>query len=250
METSLGFAPAFLSGLLTLLSPSLFPILLVWLSYILGLTYDSTDLPTPPPCPRSLAAAHCGVMAACFFCVFILMGASSSPLGQYLFNQQTLFQRGGGVFVLLLGLWMTDVTRLSSVTSYRIDHYRNSLKGLLGSALIGSALAFAWTPCDGPVLGSILLLAGTPGTVFLGMKWLLVYSIGLALPLFSLTVILFGAGRSLRRFAGISFWLNRAAGTFLILNGLLMLTGHLSRLSGWMTQAFEPWMDRLMNLGL
>ena len=111
--------------------------------------------------------------------------------------------------------------------------------GFLGSALVGMAFAFGWTPCIGPVLGAILGLAATSADVSRGMLLLGVYSAGLAVPFLAAAFALDAFLDWFQRFRRYLPWVMRVSGALLVLVGLLLVTGEFTRLAGWL-QALTP----------
>src|SRR5207247_7469901 len=105
-----------------------------------------------------------------------------SALGQALFDYRDVIRKAGGVLIVVFGLYIAGVLRLSLLGRSRALTLRSKPAGLLGSALVGVTFAIGWTPCVGPILGSILSLAGTAETVATGVTLLGAYSAGLAVP--------------------------------------------------------------------
>ena len=116
---------------------------------------------------------------------------------------------------------------------------RDKPVGFLGSALVGMAFGFGWTPCIGPVLGAILSLAATSTEVTRGMLLLGVYSAGLALPFLVAAYALDAFLDWFQRFRKYLPWVMRASGALLVLVGLLLVSGEFTRLAGWL-QALTP----------
>jgi cytochrome c-type biogenesis protein len=244
MELTITHGAAFLSGLLAFLSPGLCPILAVWVSYVLLIPSPTEQRPTRP------LVLHATALVLGFLGSFVLTGASSTSFGQFLFNTQPVFQRIGGALLILFGLWTMDIVRIFFLTPDRLNDFRGNVWGLPGSLLIGAALSFAWSFSDGPALGSILLMAGTPGTVPDGLMRLCVHAAGLAVPLLVFSYLVGMLALLGQRVPRIAFVLNRLAGSGLAVSGILMLMGYFSKISGWMNQTFEPWINWLMDLGL
>ena len=124
--------------------------------------------------------------------VFVGMGASFSALGQLLFDYRDRIRLVGGLLIIVFGLYVAGVLPLGFLGRYQQLQLRSKPAGLLGSWLVGVTFAIGWTPCVGPILGSILSLAGTAETVSTGVALLVAYSAGLALP-FVLSSVALGA---------------------------------------------------------
>jgi hypothetical protein len=136
------------------------------------------------------------------------MGASLSALSQFLVDYRDWVRQVGGVIIIVFGLYLAGVLRLTWLGRTQQIQVRSKPAGLVGSCLVGVTFAVGWTPCVGPILGSILSLAGTGDTVSTGVTLLAVYSAGLALP-FLLSSLALGAFlASARRFRP---WIRRPA---------------------------------------
>jgi cytochrome c-type biogenesis protein len=173
-----------------------------------------------------------------FSAVFVVLGASATVLGRWLrafrldlFGTEIGIGQLAGLVIMAMGLHLTGLLRIPWLD--REARFRGPARptGPLGTAAVGAAFAFGWTPCVGPILGGILTLAGARETVLQGMGLLTVYSAGLALPFLV-------AAWSLERFLGTLGWLRRhlgtleiGAGALLIAVGALVLTDQLSRLN-------------------
>jgi cytochrome c-type biogenesis protein len=235
METpaSLGLVVAFAAGVLSFLSPCVLPLVPSYVGFLTGMTLDQTTV------RRHLAVAHALLFVAGFSLVFVLLGASATALGGALKHYQVWLQRAGGVLIILFGLVCLGAFRIGWMEQERRVQLRNKPVGFLGSALVGMAFGFGWTPCIGPVLGAILGLAATAGDVTRGMLLLGVYSAGLAVPFLAAAFALDSFLEWFQRFRRYLPWVMRASGVLLVLVGVLLVSGEFTRLAGWL-QALTP----------
>jgi cytochrome c-type biogenesis protein len=170
------------------------------------------------------------LFVAGFTAVFVALGASASLLGSLLVAYREPLAKASGVLIFALGFLMLGVVRVPWLYGeVRFDMAKARSFGRWASFLAGMAFAFGWTPCVGPILGSILVLAGQSGQVGSGVVLLLAYSLGLGVP-FLLVALLLG------RLTGALTWLkrhsraiNRIAGVLLMLLGLAIATDTLGR---------------------
>jgi cytochrome c-type biogenesis protein len=188
---------------------------------------------------RRLAVTHALLFVVGFSLVFVLLGASATALGGALKHYQIWLQRAGGVLIILFGLVCLGVIRVGWMEQERRLQLHDKPVGFLGSALVGMAFGFGWTPCIGPVLGAILGLAATSTDVTRGMLLLAVYSAGLALPFLVAAYALDAFLDWFQRFRRYLPWVMRASGAMLVLVGLLLVSGEFTRLAGWL-QALTP----------
>ena len=234
MTDSVGFAAAFAAGVLSFLSPCVLPIIPGYLSFMTGLTTRQLTDERPP---TSVVLVPSVLFVVGFSLVFVALGASASVLGQFLSEYRSVLMRVGGVLVFAFGLLMIGVIKVPWLYGEaRVDLERSRAFGKGAALVMGMAFAAGWTPCVGPILGTILALAAGSGGAVHGAALLLAYSLGLGVP-FILTALLFG------RLTGLLRWLNRhslvinrVAGAVLMVLGVLIFSGQLGRLAGWFTR--------------
>jgi cytochrome c-type biogenesis protein len=225
---ALGFAVAFVAGLLSFLSPCVLPLVPSYVGFITGMTLPEVTG------RRRAALAHALLFVAGFSLIFVLLGASATALGRALSHYQVWLQRVGGVLIILFGLLCLVGFKAGWLTQERRLHLERKPVGYLGSALVGMAFAAGWTPCIGPVLGGILGLAATSSDVSRGMQLLAVYSAGLALPFLVAAVAVESFLEWFQRFRRFLPWVMRVSGAMLIVVGVLLVTGEFTRLAGWL----------------
>jgi cytochrome c-type biogenesis protein len=179
-----------------------------------------------------------------FSLVFIGMGASFSALGQLLIERRDLIRQIGGALIILFGLYIAGLLPLAWLGRYKQIQLRSKPAGLVGSCLVGVTFAIGWTPCVGPILGSILSLAGTAETVATGIALLGAYSAGLALPFFLSSLALGTFLVAFRRFRPWIPIVERAAGVLLVVVGLLVLTNYFIVLNSYAIGLTPEWLLR------
>lgn len=225
---------AFLGGLLSFLSPCVLPLVPAYLSFLTGMSAAELSAGS-----RRISVLLPAVLfVAGFSAVFVAMGASASVLGQFLVQYRPILERVAGLFVVAFGVVMLGVIPLPWLYGeMRADLSRAKGLGRASAFVMGAAFAAGWTPCVGPILGAILTMAGSAGTVSTGALLLMAYSAGLGVP-FLLVALLFGRARPvLSFFARHSVVVNRVAGAVMIAVGLLMLTGLFGVVAGALTEA-------------
>jgi cytochrome c-type biogenesis protein len=229
----LGLLVAFAAGVLSFLSPCVLPLVPSYVGFLTGMTLDETTA------RRRLALTHAILFVAGFSFVFMLLGASATALGGALRHYQVWLQRAGGVLIIIFGLVCLGVFKAGFLEQERRLQLQHKPVGFLGSALVGMAFAFGWTPCIGPVLGAILGLAATSADVSRGMLLLGIYSAGLAVPFLAAAFALDAFLSWFQRFRRYLPWVMRASGALLVFVGLLLVTGEFTRLAGWL-QGLTP----------
>lgn len=226
-------ALAFGAGVVSLLSPCVLALVPAYVGYL------SADALGRPGRSRVLARGLLFVLG--FSTVFVLLGASATALGQLFWFNQPLMRRVGGLLVILLGLHQLGVVRLGALERElrAVGHLGTLRRGWMeapwGAFAVGLAFAAGWSPCVGPVLASILLLAGTADTVTAGVGLLALYAAGMALPFLAMASLLQrGSGRLPRLLVRHSVWAQRTSGALMIAMGVMLYTNFFLRLPGYL----------------
>lgn len=233
---------ALLAGTASFISPCCLPMVPMYLSYLAGIAGRSQVTPTLQPAgegslvvvqpSRILVLLHATWFVVGFSAVFVALGASASALGSFLLPHLLVIRHAAGVLIVLFGLQTAGILRLSWLyRERRLQVNPASGAGMGRSALLGLAFGAGWSPCIGPMLGSILLLASGTGTLRQGVLLLMVYSIGLGLPFLVSAFFVQGlAGflRRLNRFFGV---ISLVSGTLLVVMGVMVYMGIFARLA-------------------
>jgi len=222
---------AFVAGLLSFLSPCVLPLIPSYVGFLTGLSAEDMQR------QRGTAVWHALWFIAGFSLIFVILGATASALGSLAGRSQVWIGRTGGVLVILFGLYLLGVPGLGYLGRER-KIARKPL-GYLGSAVVGITFGAAWTPCVGPILGAILTLAAARGSVGQGAALLAGYALGLAIPFFLTALALDRFLVWFQRFRPYIVWVDRVAGTLLILLGILLVTDRFTLLASYL-QGLTP----------
>ena len=228
--TTLGLTIAFGAGLLSFLSPCVLPLIPSYVTFITGLSIEDVQK------SRRAAFAHSLLFVLGFTLIFLAFGATATALGQLLLYYREWITRVGGILIIVFGLYMLGVFNVSLFSRERRVHIANKPVGYLGTLLVGIAFGAGWTPCIGPILGSILTYAASSADLARGFWLLLAYSLGLAIP-FLLSAI--AVERFLDFFTKMKRqmgWITRTSGVLMIAIGILMVTNYFTVLAGILNQ--------------
>lgn len=232
---------AFGAGLLSFLSPCVLPLVPSYISYVTGLSVDQLQRSTEREQRRKTIMLNSLLFIAGFSAIFMAMGASASLLGQWLFDYQEYLRKAGGFLIMLLGLYVLGVFNLGWLATDTRLQFQNRPWGYSGSFFIGVAFAAGWTPCIGPILGTILLYASTSDTVMDGFTLLGFYSLGLGIPLFAAAICLdrfLSHVKLVRRYMKL---ISIASGVLLIAVGLLLYSNSFVRLTSILERSGVGW---------
>jgi cytochrome c-type biogenesis protein len=227
---TLGLAVAFMAGVFSFLSPCVLPLIPSYATFITGMSLDELTAGERTRARRAVLV-HGLLFVGGFTLVFLALGASATFLGSLLRVYSEWVGRVGGVVLLAFGLYLLGLLRLPGAGREWRVHLSDKPVGYMGTLLVGIAFGAGWTPCIGPVLGGILTLAATSGSVGEGMGLLAVYSAGLAIPFLVATLLLERFLGFFRRYRGLLPWVSRASGVLLLAVGLLLVTGSFTTLS-------------------
>lgn len=222
---------AFLAGLLSFLSPCVLPLVPSYISYITGISFEDLTSARDKKRIRLLTLSNSLLFISGFSLVFVSLGASSSFIGKILYKYQDWIRIIGGIIVIIFGLFISGIIKSDLLFREKRLLLRNKPAGYIGSFVIGMTFAAAWTPCIGPILGTILLYAASEGSTQYGLKLLFFYSLGLALPFllssFAINTFL-SYSKIFYRFMRIIMFLS---GLLLIIFGIMLLSNKIREIS-------------------
>lgn len=234
MQGVLPFLTALGAGFLTFLSPCVLPLIPGYIAFMTGMT--GSELAAED---RRVSAVLMPALlfVAGFSLVFVALGASASAIGSFLAQYQDVLEKFAGGIIMLLGFFMLGIVKVPWLYGEaRFEMGKARRFGSLAAPVMGMAFAFGWSPCVGPILGSILMMAANEAEVARGALMLAVYSLGLGIP-FVLVAVMLG------RIKPILSWLNRhsivinrVAGVVLMVLGMLILTGWIGPVVGFLSR--------------
>ena len=232
--SGIGVLTAFAAGMISFLSPCVLPLVPAYISYVTGKSIGEVEAKQPlmPLLWTSL------LFVFGFSLVFVTLGAGASALGQLLLKYKNEATIVGGVIVLIFGLFMVGVLRLSFFG--RDLRFQGLIKHGSPYAAFGLGLAFAfgWTPCIGPVLGAILTVSAVSPEIGGGVALLAIYSLGLGVPFVAAALFTGAFVSRMRTMRKVGMPLQIGAGVILILMGIAMITGYLTTFSYWLLRTF------------
>jgi cytochrome c-type biogenesis protein len=229
---------AFIGGALSFLSPCILPIAPGYLAIVSGVSLN--NLRTGEFSKKKVLIGTMAFVLG-FTVVFITLGIGSSFLGQFLRANRNWLSKVSGLIVIILGLHQAGWLKISFLYRERRLINNSTSAGSLGPFLAGLAFSLGWTPCVGPVLGSILALAGNQGEPAQAAMLLGVYSLGLGMPFFLLALAFQKFSSGLDRIKPYFKYIQWISGLLLILMGILLLTGGLTVLSAWLIRITGGW---------
>ena len=235
---NISYLVAFTAGFLTFISPCLLPIIPSFIAYITGISLNDINDPAKKNAAKMKALAHSLFFIVGFSLIFILLGLTATFIGKTLFRYQRLIQTAGGALIILFGLYLIGILKLDFLGKEFKIKVKSEGASYLGSFMIGVTFAAAWTPCAGPILGSILLMAGTKTSVAEGAKLLSAYSLGIAVPFFLTALLINTFVASFNRLKKFMSVVNMISGVFLVAVGILIMTNYLNVIAAKLSAIF------------
>lgn len=226
MSENVTLVAAFVAGFLSFISPCVLPLIPGYISFISGASLE--DMRAGQGAARRQVLISSLAFVVGFSLVFIALGASATAIGRFVFDKQPILSKIAGALIIVFGLHMMGVFRLGFLENEKRAQARRKPAGPLGALLVGIAFAFGWTPCIGPILAGILVVAGSRDTIGEGVLLLAIYSLGLGVP-FLLTSM------AIDRFFSVAAAIRRhyhaielTSGGLLVAIGVLIFTGQLT----------------------
>ena len=232
---------AALAGLLSFLSPCILPMVPFYLSYMAGssvaeLRGEGGHL---PPTLRAKLIWRALCFALGVTTIFLLLGLGATALGQVFSAWKDVLAWGAGIVLILFGLHFLEIWKISLFYREARAETRANPAGAWGSYLMGLAFGFGWTPCVGPALAAILMVAGDSAEIWRGGALLVVYGLAMTLPFVVVAAFAGPVLRFLARHRKLSDYARILMGVMLIIFGLLILTGSVTMIADWMIRNFD-----------
>ena len=235
-SSNVGMGIAFLGGLASFLSPCVFALVPAYIGYLSGRAVGSQDN------SRFYTLSHGLAFVLGFSTVFILLGLGASAIGSLLFDLRPYLTKIGGVVVIIFGLHMTGVIRIPFLQyDVRKQDAPDKRFGYASSFLLGVFFSAGWSPCVGPILGTILTLSLSTGSIAQGFWLLVAYSFGLAIPFLIAAVEIGLVTNFIKKYGSVVRYVEIAMGVLMIVIGALLFFGRFEQVAslGFFFDSFD-----------
>jgi cytochrome c-type biogenesis protein len=227
------FSISFFAGLISFLSPCVLPLIPGYVSFICGTTLNELNSKS-----KNFILKKSLFFSLGFSLVFISLGATATFIGSFLLKNTKLLSIGSGLIIIFFGIYLLNLIKINfldkSVGNFNVRYSDN----LLFPFIVGVGFGFGWTPCIGPILGSILAFASMENSIYKGILLLCFYSLGLAVP-FILSSLLIKKflifSRKTKKYLNK---IEKISGIILIITGILIVTGKLQILGFYLIEYF------------
>ena len=230
---------AFIAGLISFLSPCVLPLIPGYISYISGTSFEKIRNKE-----RNLIVIRTIFFAFGFSFIFIILGSSATFIGQFFLLNSNFFRIAAGIIIILFSVHLIGIVNFNFMNKeikIFTGQYRNNLAFPF---VVGMAFGFGWTPCIGPILGSIITLAALEENISKGVLLLSFYSLGLAVPFIISGILIDKFLLFSRNFKKYIPTITKTGGAILLLTGIAILTGQLQIL-GFFILEFFPVLENI-----
>lgn len=235
----MSYAGAVLAGLLSFASPCVLPLVPAYLSFLGGASFDC--LAAGDDADKK-AARHVFISALSFVfgfgTVFVTFGATASVLSKLVVEHLNVLSKIAGVVIVLFGLHYIGLLRIGFLYFDRRFHIEKRPSGIIGSYVLGLAFAFGWTPCVGPVLATILMVAAGGDSIWYGTGLLSLYAVGIGVPFLIAALFVGPFMKFMQRFRKYVRAVELTIGILLIVTGVAIFTGSMSYAAQWLLDTF------------
>ena len=237
LDLSIPMLTVFLQGLLSFFSPCVLPLIPVYMGYLSGGTKEYDE-------QGNIIYNKRKVLINTFFFVigvsfaFFLLGFVMTGVGRFFSGNQILFARIGGIIVVMFGLYQLGVLGSNSMLSreYRLSvRFDKMSSSPLMALIMGFVLSFAWTPCVGPVLSTVLIMASTAETSGTGFMLIAVYTLGYVIPFMAVGLFTSQLLDFFKQHRSVLKYTVKIGGVLMLLMGAMMFTGSMNRITGYMS---------------
>ena len=237
--TQITYFGALVAGLLSFASPCVLPLIPAYISFLGGASLD--QLTAEAGIDNALArrvfiSAIAFVLG--FSTVFIIFGATATALSGLIAQNAILLGQIAGVVIVIFGLHYMGAFRIGFINFEKRFHLENKPAGLIGSFILGLAFAFGWTPCVGPILASVLMVAASGDSALYGTSLLTVYAAGLGIPFLIAAFAVKPFMTFMRKFRHHMRKIEITIGVLLIATGVAIFTGDLVEVANWLLETF------------
>lgn len=234
LTNNVSFLLVFLEGFLSFFSPCVLPLIPVYISYLAG-NGKKANLDGTIIYERKIVFINTLFFVLGISSVFFLLGLSFSVLGSFFNKNKVLFSQIGGTIIIIMGLVQLDLIKLNFLKIEKRFHLElNRKMNPIIAYIMGFTFSFAWTPCVGPALSSVLILASNASNAFSGNMLVLIYTLGFVIPFMILGIFTTEALNFFKEKRNLVKYTIKAGGIILIIIGIMTFTGTFASLSRYL----------------
>ena len=230
---------AFLAGLISFVSPCVLPLIPGYVSFICGTTLNDLDLKS-----KNFILKKSLLFSLGFSLVFVSLGATATFVGSFLLYNTKILSIISGLVIIFFGIYLLDIIKINFLNKNLGNYNLKFSNNLLFPFIVGLGFGFGWTPCIGPILGSILAYASMENSIYKGILLLSLYSLGLAIPFIISSVIIKKFLIFSKKSKSYLDKIKKISGVTLLITGILIVIGKL-QIIGFYLIEFFPFLQKL-----
>jgi cytochrome c-type biogenesis protein len=230
---------AFFAGLISFVSPCVLPLIPGYVSFICGTTLNELDLKSKNFILKKSLSFSLG-----FSLVFISLGATATFIGSFLLHNSQILSISSGLLIIFFGFYLLELIKMNFLNKNFGNYNIKFSNNLLFPFIVGMGFGFGWTPCIGPILGSILAYASMENSISKGILLLSLYSLGLAIPFVASSLIIKKFLIFSKKNKSYLNKIKKISGAILLITGILIVIGKLQILGFYLIQFF-PFLQKL-----
>ena len=230
---------AFLAGLISFVSPCVLPLIPGYVSFICGTTLNDLDLKS-----KNFILKKSLLFSLGFSLVFVSLGATATFVGSFLLYNTKILSIISGLVIIFFGIYLLDIIKINFLNKNLGNYNLKFSNNLLFPFIVGLGFGFGWTPCIGPILGSILAYASMENSIYKGILLLSLYSLGLAIPFIISSVIIKKFLIFSKKSKSYLDKIKKISGFTLLITGILIVIGKL-QIIGFYLIEFFPFLQKL-----
>jgi len=233
----ISYPGALLAGFLSFASPCVLPLVPAYLSFLSGASFErlASDGEVDRALSRQVFISALAFVIG-FATVFIMLGATASAVSKAISQYFDILGKIAGVVIVVFGLHYMGLFRIGFLNFERRFHVEKKPSGIVGSYVLGLAFAFGWTPCVGPILASILMVAATGDSAWYGTSLLTLYAAGIGIPFLIAALFVRPFMSFMGRFRKHIRKVEIAIGSLLVITGIAIFTGSMADAAQWLLE--------------
>ena len=224
---------AFFAGIISFISPCVLPLIPGYVSFICGTTLNELDLKSKKFILKKSLFFSLG-----FCLVFISLGATATFIGSFLLHNSIILSRISGLVIIFFGIYLLEVIPINFLNKNFGNYNLKFSNYLFFPFIVGIGFGFGWTPCIGPILGSILAYASMENSIYKGVLLLTFYSLGLAIPFVVSSLIIKKFLLISKKSRSYLSKIKKFSGIILLITGILIVTGQLQTIGFYIIEFF------------
>lgn len=228
MNTNISTLVVLIEGMASFLSPCILPLMPVYLSYLTGGSLEEIE---GNKIRKTIFINSIGFLLGLTL-VFIGLGATATTLGKFLYFHSEIIRKVGGILIIVFGLYHMGLLKIEALSVEKRFKFDSKAPKFINAVILGMAFSFGWTPCIGPILGSVLMMAASTSSYIHGIYLLAIYSLGFSIPFMITALFINVILNKVKNIDRYLYVIKIISGILLVVMGILLYTDYINKISG------------------